>query len=132
MEHFIKWHASDISQKIFIEQLQEEIVITKHEILIIKKFLVPEFIENFPETEEVLEELKNKGIKLILISNSPPPSKDALKKLHLTQFFDKTIFSCDINLMKPSKEIFYFAIKNLNIDPHEILMVGDSLEKDIE
>ena len=32
---------------------------------------------------------------------------------------------------KPSKEFFYLAIKSLNLQPNEVLMVGDDIKSDI-
>ena len=76
--------------------------------------------------------MKNLGLKLALVSNAPPPSKVAIEKLGLTKFFDKIIFSCDVGFMKPDKEIFDYSVDALGIKPSEVLMIGDSLKKDVE
>jgi len=129
-DHFIKWHTSNKTEKTFIEDLNKEISIKKQELPIIKKFITPKY-EKFSETDEILKILKNNGLKLVLITNSPPTSKEAFKKLDLPKFFDRTIFSCDVGVLKPDKLIFTYAIKDLDVKPTEVLMVGNSLDEDI-
>jgi putative hydrolase of the HAD superfamily len=50
----------------------------------------------------------------------------------IASYFEKIILSEDANIQKPHKEIFDFALKNTNSRRHESLMIGDSLEVDIE
>ncbi len=130
-KQFIEWHLKGKAQKKFIQDLKRTTAIGAKELPVIEKFLNPTLYEKYPETDEALKKLKDADIKLILISNSPPPSKKAFKALDLPRFFDKTVFSCEIGVMKPDKRIFERAIKHLNVKPEEIVMVGDSLEKDV-
>lgn len=130
--HFIDWHTSDKSQEAFIKDLNKEININDHELPIIKKIIDPKHYEKFPETDEVLRLLKDSGLKIILATNAPPASKKAFDNLGLPDYFDKTVFSCDIGILKPDKQIFTYAISGFGIDPGEALMVGDSLEKDVK
>jgi len=130
-KQFTEWHFTPISQSQLIENLDEKISIKKEELPIIKRFLAPDQFEKYPETNKVLETLKNAGVKLVLVTNSPPTSKSAFNKLNLVQYFDRTVFSCDVGLMKPDRGIFDYAIKDLDVKPGEVLMVGDSLDKDV-
>lgn len=130
-KQFVEWHLASKTQEQFLKDLDKTISIDKRELKIINKFLAPDQYELYPETKEALTALKIAGVKLVLVTNSPPTSKIAFRKLNLSKFFDKTVFSCDIGLMKPDKAIFEYAIKNFAVEPNEVLMVGDSLDKDI-
>ncbi len=131
MKHFVTWHITPFSQNIFMTHLTNDIALTKDEMPIVKQFTAVKKYEKFPETDETLHSLKNRGFKIILITNSPPNSKKALTDLELSDYFDKTVFSCDVGILKPDKQIFLHALKNFDIAPQDALMVGDSLEKDI-
>lgn len=128
---FVEWHLVTKTQGQFLMDLDKKISIDKQEVAIINNFLAPDQYELYPETNEALMALKKAGVKLVLVTNSPPTSKFAFEKLGLSQFFCKTVFSCDIGLMKPDKRIFQYAIESFDAEPKEILMVGDSLEKDV-
>lgn len=131
-KQFVEWHLVTKTQEQFLTDLDKKISIDKREVKIINNFLAPEQYELYPETKEALTSLKNTGVKLVLVTNSPPTSKIAFEKLDLSNFFDKTVFSCDIGLMKPDKAIFEYAIKDFTVKPNEVLMVGDSLDKDVK
>ncbi len=130
-KQFVEWHLVNKTQEQFLTDLDKKISIDKREVEIIKNFLAPHRYELYPETNESLTALKKLEIKLVLVTNSPPTSKIAFAKLDLSKFFDKTVFSCDIGFMKPNKAIFEYAIKDFAVNPDEVLMVGDSLDKDI-
>ena len=55
-----------------------------------------------------------------------------LQNAGIASFFEKTILSEDASIQKPHKAIFDFALKNTNSRRSESLMIGDSLEVDIE
>jgi len=55
-----------------------------------------------------------------------------LQNAGIASCFEKIILSEDANIQKPHKEIFDFALKNTNSRRRESIMIGDSLEVDIE
>jgi len=130
-KQFVEWHLVNKTLEQFIKDLDKKISIKDEELPIIKRFLASDKFEKYPETEDVLEALNKAGVKLVLVSNSPPTAKEAFNKLNLNQYFEKIVFSCDIGLMKPDRKIFKYAIAGLDIKPKEALMVGDSLDKDV-
>ncbi|PLW80579.1 hypothetical protein C0585_01980 [Candidatus Woesearchaeota archaeon] len=92
------------------------------------EWLVSEEINSvraYSETFLVLEELKEKDVRLGLISNLASPYKKPFFDLGLDQYFDCMIFSCDVGFKKPDSEIYELAIKELRTQPNNILMVGD-------
>lgn len=130
-KQFTKWHLVAWTKEQFIEDLDKKISIGVEELPIIERFIDPDNYAKYPETDVVLQALKNEGIKLVLVTNSPPTSKNAFNRLNLAKFFDRTVFSCDVGVMKPDREIFKIAIKGFNIESKKILMVGNSMDKDV-
>jgi len=85
----------------------------------------------YPETEEVLKELK-KNYKLVLISNTDSLSVPQLiEKFKLSEYFDGFIYSFETGLLKTNPEMFKKALDIVKLKPEEVLMVGDSLETDV-
>ena len=41
------------------------------------------------------------------------------------QYFDDAVFSCNVGLLKPDKQIYELAMKRLNVLPEQCLFVGD-------
>ena len=86
----------------------------------------------YPESREVLEELRKKNIKLGLISNLASSYKEPFFEFGLNEYFDEVLFSCDVGLRKTNPKIYQKMIKNLNINPAQVLMTGDSVSADVD
>ena len=86
----------------------------------------------FPETSEVLKELKGLGLKLGIISNFDTRIYSVLKSLGIHQFFDAVTISSETGYSKPELEIFHFAVLALDVPAPAILVVGDSVHNDVE
>lgn len=87
----------------------------------------------YPETIEVLLSLKEKGIKVGLISNTDNFSvKQVLDKFKLPELFDDINLSFESGMLKSDPDFFMLSIKRLGVPKSEVLMVGDSLESDIQ
>ena len=86
----------------------------------------------FPETIKVLEELKAKGLKLALISNTDAFSiEPLLEKYGMSKYFDAIVMSYKTGILKTDKKSFEIILKELGIEKEEVIMVGDSLQSDI-
>jgi putative hydrolase of the HAD superfamily len=86
----------------------------------------------YPDTEEVLKTLKEKGYKLALLSNTDNFSVDfVLDKFKLRDYFDAIVFSYDVEMLKTNPKMFETALEKLGVAPEDAIMVGDSLETDI-
>lgn len=84
----------------------------------------------YQETTQVLEAL-SKEYRLILMSNLASPYKQPVFHHNLNPYFEHLIFSSDIGFRKPETEIFKTVETLTGHQPHEILMIGDSLKSDI-
>lgn len=86
----------------------------------------------FPETIEILTELKKRGYKLHIITNGfKEVQHDKLVNTGLDKFMTNVFISEDIKSHKPSLEIFEYSIKSSNARKRESLIIGDSFESDI-
>ena len=77
------------------------------------------------EAVEVLESIKNKDIKLAVISNSDLNIKQILDEKNILKYFDHVTDSYTIGISKPDKRIFTHALNELNVLPQDALYIGD-------
>jgi HAD superfamily hydrolase (TIGR01549 family) len=86
----------------------------------------------YAETLDVLKELKEKGLKLALSSNSPFDNVEpVLEKCDMAKYFDSIKISWETGKLKHEAVTFESILRKLGLDKSEVLMVGDSLETDI-
>ena len=91
------------------------------------------YLEPYPNVSEVLFELKQRGIKLAIVSDAPRlKAWIRLVAMKINHLFDVVVTFDDTKEFKPSNKPFLFAFKKLKVKPHECLMVGDRPERDIE
>ena len=86
----------------------------------------------FPETLDTLKKLKSLELKLGIISNFDSRIYPVLESLDIRDFFDAVIISSEVGYAKPSPQIFRAAVQALAVPADEILMVGDSLDDDVD
>ncbi|RZT23800.1 HAD family hydrolase [Fictibacillus sp. BK138] len=83
------------------------------------------FQEMHPEVIELLATLKEKGMKLGLISNCAPEEVFSWNTSKLADYFDAVVFSYEVKVAKPSSEIYHIACKKLGVTPEEAIFIGD-------
>lgn len=74
---------------------------------------------------DTLKSLKDKNIKLGLISNADVIDCKYWNQSQLSALFDDAIFSCNIGMLKPDRRIYELAMNRLNVLPSECMFVGD-------
>jgi len=87
--------------------------------------------EMYEDVPEVLRALHASGLKIGLISNTQRSLAAFQSHFDLNGLFTAAISSFDHGYMKPHRSIFEAALKQIAADPHEAVMVGDSLPADI-
>lgn len=99
--------------------------------LYLRYYYIEELLEE-SNTVTFLQRLR-KRYNLGVITNGPTNAQwEKLRKLSLERFFDIVIVSGDSPFEKPQAEIFKEACACLRVDPSTCIMVGDSLQTDIE
>ncbi len=81
----------------------------------------------YPETDAVLHQLKQTGLKLALVSNTDLTSiKIKLPQLGWDKYFDKLFVSANIGVLKPDKKIFQAVEDYFRLEKNQVLYVDDS------
>ena len=77
---------------------------------------------------DVLIELKNRGMKLFLVTNAHRKTLDLkLEKYPLHKYFDEAISAHDFNYIKEDIQFWYLLRNYLNIDYNETILVEDTM-----
>lgn len=84
----------------------------------------------FDDVVPTLKELRPK-YKLGIISNTDTFSAQALARAGLFKYLDAQCLSCDIGIIKPDMEMFTIMAEKLDLNPDEILMIGDNISDDL-
>lgn len=70
-----------------------------------------------------------KQYNFVLLSNDVVEwSKYIFKLYGLNKYFKESIISGDIHMRKPDSQIFYYAIKHMQCNPHECFFVDNSVK----
>jgi HAD superfamily hydrolase (TIGR01662 family) len=92
-------------------------------------------LQKLPHLDEVLAELKHRGYKLGIITNTVTSREEhvriALRKINCEKYFDVIVTSVDVGCNKPDKKVFLTALKALQVKPKEAVMVGNRITADI-
>ena len=87
----------------------------------------------FDYTFEILDYLTKKGYSIHLITNGFEKTQwSKLNNSNLAKYFSHVITSEISNSMKPQKEIFEYALKKINGNTGECIMIGDKPNADIQ
>ena len=86
---------------------------------------------SYPETESVLEILKEREFKLGVVSNATDLVRRVFDNLGLTKYFDFLVISDEVGVRKPSPRIFHLATEMAGTSPSRSLYVGDKLATDV-
>jgi putative hydrolase of the HAD superfamily len=94
--------------------------------------------KNLKTTKNAKEclEIVSKKFPCFLGTNADDSNKDdiykALKIVGIDKYITDIFCSKEIGFHKPSKEFFYEILNKLNVNPEEIVFIGDDLDKDIK
>lgn len=93
---------------------------------------VEAFEHMHPDIIPMLQGLKDKNIKIGLITNCFNEERDAIRNSILFQYFDVVCMSCELGIKKPDQRIFELCIEQLEISPEDCLYCGDGGSKELE
>ena len=92
------------------------------------------YVEALPNVKEVLSELRPQWT-LALATNTVNSDEtaiwEALDRVGLRSLLDKVYCFQTIGHSKPAPDFFDYIVKNLGLDRHRLVMVGDGFEKDV-
>lgn len=91
--------------------------------------------ELYPDTVQVLSDLRARGLALALVANHPYSGhllQRDLAAYGIGDFFDAAVSSADAGYLKPHAAPFEQALRILGFGPEDAVMVGHSLAADVE
>ena len=118
----------------YIDQMG--IKLSKEQLMgIMKDYMMDAYFHTIPSkmnVPEVLQELKNRGASLNVLTASPHITLDAcLKRLGLWELFDN-VWSCDdFNTTKADPQIYVRAAEKMNTTVENVLFLDDNLNADL-
>jgi putative hydrolase of the HAD superfamily len=85
----------------------------------------------YPESEAVMEELREAGLKLFVVSNWDVLLEDVLEELGWMRYFDGVISSAAVGVEKPAPDIFEEALRLSGASHERTIHVGNDPEADV-
>ncbi len=84
----------------------------------------------FPETKNILNEIKSLGFAIIIVSNFDSRVYDVCESLSIIDHFDDFIISSEVGYAKPDIEIYNIALSRNNLNPQQCVFIGDNYLND--
>ncbi len=75
---------------------------------------------------ELTGELKAKGYRLFLLSNASYRQHEYWPEIPGSEYFEDTLISADVKLVKPQPEIYLMALHKFNAKPEESVFIDDA------
>ncbi len=91
-------------------------------------------IRIFPEVPEVLQQLRDKGLRVIVVTNARREFVDLeLEKTKIRHYFERVFSSTsDFGLIKKSVSLYRKVCRICDVSPDEVIHVGDDQRFDYE
>ncbi|HZE13208.1 MAG TPA: HAD family hydrolase, partial [Chthoniobacterales bacterium] len=119
IELYVKWQVAHLG--LTNPQLEQQLV---------SAFVAPAR-EAAVANVKLLAELKERGFELGVVSNGCGNVENLCADFGYARFLSVVVDSRCVELFKPDPAIFAYATEKLGREPEEILMVGDSFERDV-
>ncbi|MDQ1339819.1 MAG: hypothetical protein QG567_974 [Campylobacterota bacterium] len=104
--------------------------------LAVDNILSEEFFDYFNKIEKkwilkdkalkTFESIKNKEIKIGMISNFDSRLKYEIERLGMDKYLDFAVISQEVGVEKPNKGIYEYSLQKHSLSPTSVLYIGDS------
>ncbi|MBR5334310.1 MAG: HAD family phosphatase [Alistipes sp.] len=84
--------------------------------------------ETIAPTAELIEDLKQAGYKLYVLSNMSREFIDFLREQDVYANFDGDVVSCEVGVVKPMPEIYDLLLDRFSLDPGDTIFIDDRKE----
>lgn len=85
-------------------------------------------IKEIPGIIELIQELKNRGFVVALLSNARKDQAAHIQKMGYYNFFQPALISCEIGYDKPDPRAFQILLKELQLSPEFCVFIDDKIE----
>ena len=82
--------------------------------------------EAFPDTLPTLKALRDRGLRVGVVSDTGFDLRPAMDLLGLSPFVNTVVMSFEYGVCKPAATVFLTACDQLRVEPERTLMVGDN------
>ena len=79
---------------------------------------------------QTLTTLKDQNYRLAVLSNNDSRLRSVLRELQVDHLFEHLFISSELGFEKPQREIFQAVEETLQVNPQEIMHLGDSYSRD--
>lgn len=86
----------------------------------------------FPETLEVIHEIRKRGKKIVIVSNWDSRLFRICEEFQIRHLFEDILASAVVGASKPNRAIFDLALKKAGVEASEAVHIGDSMKDDIQ
>ena len=80
---------------------------------------------------ELLKELKNRGLKVGIITNTFNDERNMIRSSILMPYIDEALISYEQGLCKPDPALYEKMTRLLHVEPDECLFVGDGGSREL-
>lgn len=80
-----------------------------------------------PGMEDLVRELKEAGYGIYLLSNASYHQHDYWPEIPGQQYFDGTLISADVKMVKPQPEIYRLLCEKFSLLPEECVFIDDAI-----
>ena len=127
---FYKTIETKIRIQLEFLQQQNQLSILNSQLSTLTDDLYEATVKETSKSREVLLQLKQQ-YPMVLVSNFYGNIATVLKEFKLDGIFDTIIESAVVGVRKPDPQIFTLGVEALGMQPDEVVVVGDSMDKDI-
>jgi putative hydrolase of the HAD superfamily len=86
----------------------------------------------YPDVLPALDELRGRGLTLVIASNWDCSLPDWLARAGITELVDGVVTSAEVGAPKPDPRVFERALAIAGVMPSEALHVGDKVDNDVK
>lgn len=97
----------------------------------VEQLLAAVRLRSYPDAEPALEGLRERGLRLVVVSNWDCSLGRVLERCGLAPLLDGVVSSAEAGAQKPDPAIFAPALRIAGCEPGEALHVGDTPEEDV-
>ncbi|HEY7692443.1 MAG TPA: HAD-IA family hydrolase [Gaiellaceae bacterium] len=85
-----------------------------------------------PDAVETLSTLRERGLRLGMISNASSELSVLWQESQFAPLFDATLFSADEQMMKPDRRLYRRMAELLGVEPADCMFVGDGAYRELQ
>ncbi|WP_031481687.1 HAD family hydrolase [Streptomyces bicolor] len=98
--------------------------------LLYDRHMAPAAWVPYPDAAEVLRALRERGVRVGVVSNIGWDLRPVFREHGLDPYVDAYVLSFEHGVQKPDSRLFAAACAALDVDPRDVLMVGDDRRAD--